>query len=141
MEFYTEDELDELLELVKNKDLEISEIIKFVKDTELKDKIVICNYEVTDETREKIGMNIVQHIPDAKITDFFKNINLNFIEFYYNKYALLKNFEVFEIVLNRIATEQKEDDGLLEYILNKTDTRNCSRKNYRIRRIHNRKTS
>lgn len=126
MEFYTEDELDELLELVKNKDLEISEIIKFVKDTELKDKIVICNYEVTDETREKIGMNIVQHIPETRIIDFFKNINLGFIDFFYNNHALSKNSDVFKIVLNRIATEQKDDDGLLEYILNKTDTRNCS---------------
>ncbi len=141
MEFYTEDELDELLNLVKKEDFEISEILKFIKDTKLKNRIIRCNYEVTNETREDIGINIVQHIPEAKITDFFKNINLNFIEFYYNKYALLKNFEVFEIVLNRIATEQKEDDGLLEYILNKTDTRNCSRKYYRIGRIHNRKTS
>jgi len=126
MEFYTEDELDELLNLVKKEDFEIREILKFIKDTKLKNRIIRCNYEVTNETREDIGINIVQHIPEAKITDFFKNINLNFIEFYYNKYALLKNFEVFEIVLNRIATEQKEDDGLLEYILNKTDTRNCS---------------
>ena len=126
MEFYTEDEFDELLELVKNENLEISEILKFIKDTKLKNRIIRCNYEVTDETREKIGMNIVQHIPETKIIDFFKNINLGFIDFFYNNHALSKNSDVFKIVLNRIVAEQKDDDGLLKYILNKTDTRNCS---------------
>ena len=75
MAFYTEDELNELQELVKNKDLEISEILKFVKDIELENKVYLDSYEVTDEIREKISMDIVQHIPRSKSIDFFKNIS------------------------------------------------------------------
>lgn len=124
MSFYTEDELNELQELVKNKDLKISEILKFVKDAELKNKVYGNSYEVTYEIKEKIAMDILHHIPISKIIDFFKNISLDFIDVFYNKQVLLNNSNVFKVTLNRIATEQKDDDGLLECILNKTDTRN-----------------